>query len=206
MKKNFKILILIILSFFTFYSLGIGEEKKIKIGLMVPITGDDKKLGQQIIKSVRIALKDIGTNEIEIFLKDTNSNPNKTIKSAIELKNMGVEIVIGPVFHKCLKYLDEVKEINFLSFTNKTIDLPSNVISAGINATSQLNAIKKFIELNNLDKTNINVPLIFSGGCGSIEDVTAVKEQLKDDAIAIASAFHYKKLTIKDVKKITNND
>jgi cyclase len=60
--------------------------------------------------------------------------------------------------------------------------------------------------LNNLDKTNINVPLIFSGGCGSIEDVTAVKEQLKDDAIAIASAFHYKKLTIKDVKKITNND
>ena len=79
--------------------------KKIKIGLLVPITGDNKKIGEQIIKSTRIALKDIGNDKIEIYLKDTNSNPNQTIKSAMELKEMGIRIIIGPVFYKSLAYL-----------------------------------------------------------------------------------------------------
>ena len=47
---------------------------------------------------------------------------------------------------KAYTYLDEIKDITFLSLTNKTLDLPKNVISAGINSTSQFNTIKKFIE------------------------------------------------------------
>ena len=43
-----------------------------------------------------------------------------------------VKIVIGPVFHESLTYLDEMKDLTFLSLTNKTLDLPKNVISAGI--------------------------------------------------------------------------
>ena len=33
------------------------------------MTGDDKKLGKLIIESVRIALKDIDTNQLEIYPK-----------------------------------------------------------------------------------------------------------------------------------------
>ena len=66
---------------------------------------------------------------------------------------MGINIVIGPVFYKSLIYLDEVENITFLSLTNKTIDIPNNIISSGINATSQLVTIKKFIDLNEFKKT-----------------------------------------------------
>ena len=65
--------------------------KKIKIGLLVPITGQDKELGKQIIKSTRMALKDINNQNIEIYLKDTNSNPNKTLMSAVELRDLGIK-------------------------------------------------------------------------------------------------------------------
>ena len=87
-----------------------------KVGLLVPMTGDDKQLGKQIIKSTRIALEDINTENLEIFLKDTNSNPKTTVKSALELKELGVKIVIGPVFYKNLIYLDEIEDVIFLSF------------------------------------------------------------------------------------------
>ena len=40
---------------------------------MVPLTGDDKKIGEQIIKSIRIALNDINTDKIEIYLKESGS-------------------------------------------------------------------------------------------------------------------------------------
>jgi hypothetical protein len=106
-----------------------------------------------------LAIKDIDSNLIEIIPKDTATKPNKTLRSAFELKEMGVKIVIGPVFHQSLAYLDEMKDLTFLSLTNKTLDLPKNVISAGINSTSQLNTIKKFLEINNISRTIFLTPM-----------------------------------------------
>ena len=71
---------------------------------------------------------------------------------------MGIKVVIGPVFHESLTYLDEMKNLTFLSLTNKTLDLPKNVISAGINATSQLNTIKKFISQKEIKKAIFLTP------------------------------------------------
>ena len=134
-------------------------EEKIKIGLLVPMTGSNKDIGQSIIKAVRLAIKDIDSNLIEVIPKDTATKPNKTLKSAFELKEMGVKVVIGPVFHKSLAYLDEMKDLTFLSLTNKTLDLPKNVISAGINSTSQLNTIKKFLKLKKIERTIFLTPM-----------------------------------------------
>ena len=69
-----------------------------------------------------------------------------------------LKIVIGPVFFDSLSYLDEIEDMVFLSFTNMTLDIPKNVISGGINATSQLNTIKKFLELNEINKTIFLTP------------------------------------------------
>ncbi len=196
MKKIFK---LFLFGFFFLFMQPISAQEKIKIGLLVPITGDDKDLGKQIIKSTRIALKDIGTEQIEIYLKDTNSDPNKTVRSANELKEMGIKIVIGPVFYKSLIYLDEVPEITFLSLTNKTLDLPKNVVSGGINAASQLNAIKKFIKIDEIQKTIFLTPKVDYEG--------EIKKAIKQSKIKILKYYVYDteptKLTAQ-IEKITN--
>ena len=177
----------------------ISAKEKIKIGLLVPITGNDKKLGQQIVKSTRIALKEINSENLEIYLKDTNSNPSKTLKSANELKDLEVKIVIGPIFFKSLEYLDEIEGIKFLSFTNKTLDLPSNVISAGVNATSQLNTIKKFLELNEIKRTIFLTP--------KLDFESEIKKAIKNSKIKINKLHVYDteptKLTAQ-IEKITN--
>ena len=45
MYKFFKIIILVLFNFVGFYQLGICSEEKIKIGLLVPLTGIDKEIG-----------------------------------------------------------------------------------------------------------------------------------------------------------------
>jgi len=83
-----------------------ANETKIKIGLLAPLTGDNAKVGKEIVEAVRLALKDINSQQIEIYPKDTQSDPNKTLLSAIELEKIGVNLVIGPVFYESLTYLD----------------------------------------------------------------------------------------------------
>ena len=133
-------------------------DEKIKIGLLVPLTGKDAEIGQSIIKATKLAIIKINNPSIEIIPRDTKSNPEITLRSAKELDQLGVKIIIGPVFNKNLVYLDELKNITFLSLTNKIISNPKNIISAGINATSQLRTIQKFIELNKIKKTIFLTP------------------------------------------------
>ena len=120
MKKFFIILLSIILNFLLISEFSFAEEKKIKIGLLVPMSGSNKEIGAQIIKAVRMAVKDINVDKIEIYPKDTQSDPNKTLRAAVELEQNGINVVIGPVFYDNLIHLDEVSSITFLSLTNKT--------------------------------------------------------------------------------------
>tara|TARA_B100001027_G_scaffold212817_1_gene182617 strand:- start:1751 stop:2905 length:1155 start_codon:yes stop_codon:yes gene_type:complete len=199
MNKIFKIILLIF--FITFLSLKIvnANEEKIKIGLLVPITGENKSLGDLIIKSTRMALEDINNDKIEIYPKDTGSDPEQTLQSAIQLKNLGIKIIIGPIFFKSLNNLNNVQDVLFLSLTNKTEDLPSNVISSGVNATSQLNTIKKFLELNDIQKTIFLTP--------DLNFKSEIKKGIKESKIKISKHYIYDKEPTKltaQIEKITN--
>jgi len=199
MNKPTKIIIITFLSLFLLFFKTVIASEKIKIGLLVPMTGKNKDLGQSIIKAVSLAVKDIDSDLIEIIPKDTATKPNQTLRSAFELKEMGVKIVIGPIFYESITYLNEMKDLTFLSLTNKTLDLPKNVISAGINSTSQLNTIKKFLEKNNIQRTIFLTP---------IQDFEfEVKRGIKNSKIKIFKDYVYNtdptKLT-NQIEEITN--
>ena len=199
MKKFIKIIYLVIITFpLLFLNLAKASEK-LKIGILAPMTGPNKNLGQSIIKSIRLAVKDINSNLIEVIPKDTSSSPEKTLQSANELKEMGVRIVIGPIFYENLIYLDEIDDLTFLSLTNKTLDLPKNVISAGVNSTSQLNTIKKFLKETNINRTIFLTP---------IQDYEfEIKKGIRNSKIKIFKNYDYSieptKLT-KQIEEITN--
>ena len=198
MIKLFKILFILKCGVFLLFFQVASANEKIKIGLLVPMTGTNKEIGQSIIKAVSLAVKDIDNNLIEIYPKDTASRPNQTLKSAFELKQMGIKVIIGPVFYESLTYLDEIKDLTFLSLTNKTLDLPKNVISAGINSTSQFNTIKKFLEKNKVERTIFLTPIR--------EYEFEIKKALKDSKIKIFKKYDYNieptKLT-KQIEEIT---
>ncbi len=198
MIKLFKILFILKWGVFLLFSSTVSANEKIKIGLLVPMTGTNKEIGKSIIRAVSLAVKDIDNNLIEIYPKDTASRPNQTLKSAFELKQLGIKVIIGPVFHESLTYLDEMKDLTFLSLTNKTLDLPKNVISAGINSTSQFNTIKKFLEKNNVERTIFLTPIR--------EYEFEIKKGMKDSKIETYKEYDYNtdptKLT-KQIEEIT---
>ena len=158
------------------------SEEKIKIGLIIPLSGEYKEIGQSIVNATRLAINKIDNPQIEILPRDTKSNPETTLKVSKELYDIGVRVIIGPVFNKNLIYLDELKEIIFLSLTNKVINNPKNVISAGINAISQINTIIKFQKQYNIERSIFLIPN--SDFKNEIEEaISKTKIKLKDKFI-----------------------
>jgi hypothetical protein len=197
MKKIIKIILLLTLTF-SFSAGNVKANEKIRVGLLVPLTGKNSEIGQSIIKSVRLAINKINNPLIEIIPKDTGSSPEITLRAAKELADSGVKIIIGPVFNESLIYLDELNEITFLALTNKNNNFSKNIINAGINATSQLNAIKKFIKINEIKKTIFLTP--------DVSFKNEIEEAISNSKIKILENYIYDtdptKLT-EQIEKIT---
>ena len=197
MKKIIKIILLLTL-FFPFTNEKVLANEKIKIGLLVPLTGKNSEIGQSIVKSARLAINKINNLSIEIIPKDTKSNPETTLRAAKELADLEIKIVIGPVFNENLVYLDKLSEITFLALTNKNENFSKNIINGGINATSQLIAIKKFIKLNKIEKTIFLTP--------NINFKNEIEKAISNSKIKILENYIYDtdptKLT-KQIEKIT---
>ena len=136
----------------------IFAEGKIRIGLVVPLSGEYSAIGDSIINSTRLALNKINDQKFEIVPQDTKANPIDTLKASKNLSDQGIKIIMGPVFNESTKYLDELNDVTFISFTNKIYGNPPNVISAGVNAISQLQTIDKFRNLNDIQRSIILIP------------------------------------------------
>jgi ABC-type branched-subunit amino acid transport system substrate-binding protein len=200
MNKIIKIILFLAFAF-SIAPVALLANDKIKIGLLVPLTGKNSEIGQSIIKSARLAINTINNASIEIIPKDTQSNPEVTLAAAKELANSGIKIVIGPVFNESLIYLDKLSELTFLALTNKNDNFSKNIINAGINATSQLNAIKKFIELNEIKKTIFLTP--------DVSFKNEIEKAISNSEIKILKNYVYNtdptKLT-QQIEKITRYD
>ena len=187
---------LIFLLIFSFNSFAI---EKIKIGLVIPLSGENKELGQTILKSVRLAINDINDNRIVIVPKDNQNDPNKTLEVSKELYKEGIKIIIGPIFKKNTFKLNQLSDdLIFLSFTNKIDELQKNILSAGVNSISQFNAIKKFQSLNKIERSYLLAP-----NTSAIEEI---KTGVKKSKIKLKDEFYYDPdptLITKQIEEIT---
>ena len=157
MKKLLN-LIFFALIVFIFNSKLFASEQKIKIGLLLPLDGLNQEIGKSVLRSVNLAINKIDDPILEIYPKNNFDNPDDNIKAAEELYNQGIRIFIGPIFDKNIKNLEKFSDAIFITFSNKNKNIQKNLIYAGVNATSQIATIKKFLEDNDIKKTICLIP------------------------------------------------
>ena len=201
MKKVFKIFLSYLL--ITFNSFVFADENKqtnvLKIGVLAPMSGDLKSLGEEMLYSINLALHDINDPSIKIYPKDSGSNKEKIIESCEEFKKEGVKIIIGPIDSKFSKELQKFEDLIFLSLSNIDSNINKNVLSMGINLESQLIALKKFVAKEKKNKTIILYP--------DNEHTKHVEKNIKSVNFENSRLFKYNqdpKILTKQIEKITN--
>jgi len=166
MKKTIAFSILAYL-LFTINSIGANENLNknssedssvLKIGVLLPLSGEYQDIGESFLKAIQLALYDISNEKIKIFPKDSKGNSLDAFRAAKDFEEEGIEIVIGPVFYESLKKLGELNKITFISLTNKTKNIPKNTIAFGINMESQIAALKKYFDEFGFSRTLLLSP------------------------------------------------
>lgn len=164
MKKIIIFLILAYLSF-TINSVGYAQNQKdlenknaLKIGVLLPLSGKFEDIGQSFLKAIQLALYDISDKNIIIYPKDSKGNSTDAYKAAKEFQELGISIVIGPIFYESLEEIKDLNNITFISFTNKIQKIPKNTIAFGININSQINALNNYFDEIKISQTLLLSP------------------------------------------------
>ena len=77
MNKILNKLVFVFLILFFVHSNANSLEEKIKIGVLIPMTGDNKKLCELIVKATRLAIKDINNDlNVKYDLKENKLDLN----------------------------------------------------------------------------------------------------------------------------------
>jgi len=174
------------------------NEKILKIGVLLPLSGKFQEIGESFLKAIQLALYDISNENIKIYPKDSKGNALNSYQAAKEFEEQNIKIVIGPIFHESLERLGEINKITFISFTNKTKKIPKNIIAFGINIESQIDALKRYFNEIKVSKTLLLSP--------KSEFIYQSESVAKKDVLKFYRTYSYdinpKKIT-EEIEKIT---
>ena len=147
MRKIFIFVLFYTFNFFNTNLLSNEQQQTLKVGLLAPLTGEYKELGNSLMYSLQLALDEIDDKNVFIVPWDSGFNDKKKLNTAItDLKSQGVKVVIGPISYEDFNEVGKYNDMIFISPSNISPHFIDNVISVGVNLESQLLALKKFLK------------------------------------------------------------
>ncbi len=159
MKKIIIIISSYIIIFFNSNLLSDDKNEILKIGLLAPLTGEYKELGNSLLYSLQLALDEIGDDKVFIIPRDSGLNDKEKLNNAIQdIQSQGVKVVIGPINYEDFAEVKKYGDIVFISPSNITPEFTNNIISIGISLESQLTTIFAFLKKQKKNKTIILFP------------------------------------------------
>ena len=159
MKKNLFITLFYLIIFFNSNLFSEEKRNQLKIGLLAPLSGEYKELGNSLLHSIQLALDEIGDKNIFVIPRDSGFQDKEKINEAIkDLKSQNVKIIIGPVSHQEFSEVKKYNDMVFISPSNISPEFSDNVISVGISLESQLISLVNFIKKQKKKRTIIMYP------------------------------------------------
>ena len=200
MRKIFIFVLFYTFSFFNTNLLSNEQQQTLKVGLLAPLTGEYKELGNSLMYSLQLALDEIDDKNVFIVPRDSGFSDKKKLNTAItDLKSQGVKVVIGPISYEDFNEVGKYNDMIFISPSNISPQFIDNVISVGVNLESQLSALKKFLKKQKKNKTIIMFP--------KNEYTLLIEEKLKNIDFKNAKIFKYNpdpQVLTGEIEKLTN--
>ena len=159
MKKIIIIISSYLIIFFNTNLLSSDKDEILKVGLLAPLSGEYKELGNSLLYSLQLALDEIGDDKVFIIPRDSGLNDKKKLNNALQdIRSQGAKVVIGPINYEDFEEVKKYSDMVFISPSNIKPEFTNNIISIGISLESQLTTLFTFLKRQKKNKTIILFP------------------------------------------------
>tara|TARA_B100001123_G_scaffold446737_1_gene602063 strand:+ start:2053 stop:3402 length:1350 start_codon:yes stop_codon:yes gene_type:complete len=121
--------------------------KKLKIGVLLPLTGKYSYIGQSFLDTMQMVVFDNKNIDSELIIKDTKANPSLAKKATKELVEQDVNVILGPFFSSTLNSslnIAKYKNIPLISFSSDRKEKEQGVYLMGFEPEEQIKKITEY--------------------------------------------------------------
>jgi hypothetical protein len=134
---------------------------RVRVGLLLPLSGDKKDIGQAMLNATQIALFDVGSSDFELVPRDTKGTPEGARKAAESAAKSGAKLLLGPVFAKSVETAKPVADrygINMIAFSTDWTLADNNTFIMGFLPFAQVQRLSEYASQKGLHRIGIISP------------------------------------------------
>ncbi|MDB2683228.1 penicillin-binding protein activator, partial [Alphaproteobacteria bacterium] len=133
----------------------------VKVGLLLPLSGQHQNLGQSMLKAAQMALFDIGYDSFELVPRDTKGTRAGAKEAARTALTDGAQLILGPVFADSVRAVKEETKssnVNVIGFSTNWSLAGDNTYIMGFLPFDQIERVLGYASRNNLNRIAIIAP------------------------------------------------
>jgi hypothetical protein len=133
----------------------------IKVGILLPLSGDKKELGQAMLNAAQMALFDVGSTSFELLPRDTKGTPNGAMQAAQSALSDGAHLLLGPLFASSVEAAKPVANryrVNMIAFSTDWMLADNNTFIMGFLPFAQVQRISEYAAKQGLQRIGVIAP------------------------------------------------
>ncbi|MFO1069170.1 MAG: penicillin-binding protein activator [Geminicoccaceae bacterium] len=129
-------------------------EGPVKIGLLLPLSGDTEAIGQDMLDAAQLALFEVAGDDLVLVPRDSGTSDESAVAAARELLDSGAKLLIGPLFGQATKAVSPLaaqRKVAVLSFSNDASVAGNGTFILGFRPEEQVTRIVDYARRQGLD-------------------------------------------------------
>lgn len=118
-----------------------------RVGLLLPLSGPHKAVGESLLNASQLALFDIADDKFDLLIGDTGGTPEGARAAARSLLDQGARLLLGPLFSTSVTSVSEEarsRQVPVVAFSNNIAVAGPGTFVMGISPESQVERIVNF--------------------------------------------------------------
>jgi ABC-type branched-subunit amino acid transport system substrate-binding protein len=133
----------------------------VNVGLLLPLSGDDAELGQDLLTAAQMALTDIAEDNVTLVIGDTRGTVTGAEAAARDVIAEGAQLILGPVFSDHTRAIDRMVSsagINMISFSTDWRLADRDTFIFGFLPFNQVDRVLSYAAMNGVQELGIFYP------------------------------------------------
>lgn len=133
----------------------------VKVGILLPLSGQNAKIGQAMLQAAQLAVFDMGYDSFELIPRDTQGTAQGAMVAANAAITDGAQIILGPLFADAVRSAKTVaakNNINVIAFSTDWGLAGNNTYVMGFLPFAQVQRVTRYAAANGIRDMGVIAP------------------------------------------------